>query len=178
MIDQSITIRRAVAEDAKAIAEVHVASWRTTYPGIVAQAYIDGLSVAERAAGWDRRLRNATTARPDILVAESSVGIVGFVAGGPIRAPEVGFDAELHAIYLRQDAQRVGVGRRLAYGWARIALERGFAAAIVRVLARNPACLFYERLGARRVRDDVLTIADAAYPEIWYGWDDLRALAT
>jgi GNAT superfamily N-acetyltransferase len=171
-----LVIRQAVADDARAIAEVHVAAWRTTYPGIVAQAYIDGLSVDARTAAWDSRLRVTTASRSEILVAESGTDIVGFVAGGPIREPELGFDAELHAIYLHQTAQRMGLGRRLVSNWATIALGRGLTAAIVRVLARNSACRFYERLGARQVRAGVITIGDAPYPEVWYGWDDLHAL--
>jgi hypothetical protein len=51
------TIRAADVDDAPAIAAVQVASWRTTYPGIVAQTHIDGLSVAERTIAWERRMR-------------------------------------------------------------------------------------------------------------------------
>ena len=40
------TIRCADLADAAGIAAVQVASWRTTYHGIVAQEYIDRLSVA------------------------------------------------------------------------------------------------------------------------------------
>jgi hypothetical protein len=42
MKNSELTVRRARPDDATAIAEVHVASWRTTYPGIVDQAYIRG----------------------------------------------------------------------------------------------------------------------------------------
>ena len=47
------------------------------------------------------------------------------------------------------DVQGRGLGRRLTTEWARRAVARGFHAAIARVLAGNPACHFYERLGAR-----------------------------
>jgi hypothetical protein len=43
-----LDIRRASQSDARAIAEVHVASWRETYRGIVPDAFLDALSVAER----------------------------------------------------------------------------------------------------------------------------------
>jgi hypothetical protein len=37
---EAVTIRRAVREDARAIARVHVDSWRTTYRGIVPEEHI------------------------------------------------------------------------------------------------------------------------------------------
>ena len=60
--------------------------------------------------------------------------------------------------------------------WAKVALGRGRRAAVVRVLARNPACRFYERLGAELLRDSQLMIGGQPYPERWYGWRDLLDL--
>jgi GNAT superfamily N-acetyltransferase len=172
-----VTIRRASRDDASAIAEVHVASWRTTFPGIIDQAYIDTLSVTERATAWAHRLSAEPDAAPDILVATTSDGgIAGFSSSGAIRDPLPGFDAELHAIYLLDCVQQAGVGRRLVREWARLALGRGWHAAVVRVLAANPACRFYERLGAEHLQDTQLVIAGNAYPERWYGWRNLHDL--
>ena len=55
-------------------------------------------------------------------------------------------------------------------------LASGCHAAVVRVLADNPACFFYERLGAERLRDTQYTIAGKPYPERWYGWRNLYDL--
>ena len=111
MIEPLVTIRPAVFDDATAIAEVHVGSWRTTYPGIVDQAYIDSLSVPERAAAWGRRLSADADMSPDVLVAVDADGdVVGFVSGGAIRDPIAGFNAELYAIYLLDSVQQKGVG--------------------------------------------------------------------
>jgi ribosomal protein S18 acetylase RimI-like enzyme len=171
------TIRVADVDDAPAIAAVQVASWRTTYPGIVAQTYIDALSVAERTIAWERRMRGEAGVAPETVVAQTAAGaVVGFASGGPLRVPTPGFDAELYAIYLLREAQGEGLGRRLVAHWARLAVARGFQAAIVRVLTANPACRFYERLGARRVKEGSLELGGLPYPEAWYGWDDLQAL--
>ena len=45
-------IRRARAEDAAGIAQVHVASWRSTYPGMVPDSYLIGLSTEAYAERW------------------------------------------------------------------------------------------------------------------------------
>jgi GNAT superfamily N-acetyltransferase len=172
-----INIRQAVPTDARAIADVHVDAWRATYTGIVAQSYLDGLSVAERAEAWERRLRDVTADRSDILVAELRGELVGFVAGGPRRPPTNGYDAQLHAIYLKAESHGQGIGRGLARAWATAAIERGLVAAMVHVLARNPARGFYEHLGARHLEDIEVTIGGEVYAEACYGWADLRALA-
>ena len=177
MNNRLIEIRHAVLADARAIAEVHVASWRTTYAGIVAQSYLDALSVDQRAAAWERRLANMTASRSEIFVVDTREGVVGFVAGGPRQAPTSGYDAQLHAIYLRSEVQGQGTGRKLAQVWAAAAVDRGWVAAVVDVLARNPARGFYERLGAQHLEDLAVVIGGDSYIEARYGWTNLQVLA-
>ena len=54
----SVTVRGATADDARAIAEVHVASWRWAYRGQVPDRILDELSVDEREAIWRAALHN------------------------------------------------------------------------------------------------------------------------
>ena len=81
-------IRPAVLDDADAIAHVHLASWKTTYPGIIAQDYIDSLRVEVGTAMWRTRL---TENAPATFVAEDESGIFGFAAGGAIVHNVVGY---------------------------------------------------------------------------------------
>jgi hypothetical protein len=48
--------------------------------------------------------------------------------------------------------------------------------ATVGVLAVNPACGFYERLGARYSHSEEVTIASVILEERFYTWPDLRVL--
>jgi GNAT superfamily N-acetyltransferase len=169
----------AEPRDAQGIGEAQVSSWRTTYPGIVAQSYIDSLTAEARAEVWGRVLRRETSPESYVLVAETAPGeVAGFASGGPIRKARAGFDAELYAIYIVKSAQGIGVGRALLEAWAAHEVVRGFRAAVVRVLANNPARYFYERMGARWLEDAMLNIGGEPYPEAWYGWNDLGAVGT
>ena len=47
MVTSTRRIRTATPEDARAIAEVHVASWRAAYRGVLPDTYLDRLSVDE-----------------------------------------------------------------------------------------------------------------------------------
>lgn len=44
--------RTAVPEDALAIAEVHVSSWRTTYRGLLPDSVLAAQSVEHRELAW------------------------------------------------------------------------------------------------------------------------------
>lgn len=47
-----MVIRSALPEDARAIAEVHVSSWRTTYRGLLPESVLAAQSVEQRESGW------------------------------------------------------------------------------------------------------------------------------
>ena len=105
---EPVNIRPARVEDARAIAEVHIESWRATYPGIVPQDYIDSVDVDVFTERWGERL--ATHPEMLIFVAEVGQYICGFASGGPARAELAGFPGELYAIYLIPECQSRKIG--------------------------------------------------------------------
>ncbi|MEP6493551.1 MAG: GNAT family N-acetyltransferase [bacterium] len=171
-------IRRATVADVADIAAVHVASWQTTYPGIVDQESITRRSLEVRTEQWERALRGETRLEPMVFVAENDDGeVAGFVSGGPIRVPRTGFDAELYAIYLIKAAQRTGVGRGLVERLVTALARENYASLVVEVLADNPACRFYERLGAALIEENDHRLDDRPYRGRLYGWSDISIFA-
>lgn len=169
-------IRLAVPEDAAAIARVHVASWRSTYRGLLPEDVLANLSVERREEMWRQQTE---TARQDprrgfVLVAEDDGGeVVGFVSAGPDREAGSDFDRELYAIYLLEAHQGQGIGRMLVDQVVDRFRAQGYGSMRVWVLDGNPAEAFYQRLGGRRVGTQTLTIGNADYLEVAYGWSDL-----
>ncbi len=49
-------IRRALPADAAGMAAVHVATWRTTYPGLLPDRYLVSLNPKAYAERWRRML--------------------------------------------------------------------------------------------------------------------------
>lgn len=141
---------RATAEDASAIAEVHVASWQSAYASLLPKTFLDRLSVEDRAATWHDLLR-----RPDVdtFVAtdESSAQAVGFLSVGASRNEDAPSGVgELFAIYVHPDWDGRGIGTAL-HGVGIATLAARFDEATLWVLEGNArACHFYERLGWRR----------------------------
>src|SRR5258708_6287321 len=102
-------IRLASTHDARAIAEVHVESYKSAYRGIFPEAFLNGLSVEQRESGW-RDLLAAQEPPLTMVGCDAGGSVVGFASGGKERTGQLGCDGELYAIYLRPDAQRKGLG--------------------------------------------------------------------
>lgn len=168
-------VRPAQVEDAASIAQVHITSWKTTYPGLIPQAYIDGLKVENSIAMWIEQLKQGVH---PVFVAEENGTVFGFAAGSAIIHPVEGYDAELASIYLLASHQRRGAGRALVAAVARALQERDYGNCAVWALEANPACGFYQRLGGVPVARQPIEIGGVSLPEIAFGWPDIRVLCT
>ena len=73
-------VREAILNDARRIAEIHVAAWRWSYCGIMPDATLDGLDVNQREANWTKLLEEK---RERALVAEENVRVMGWITFGP-----------------------------------------------------------------------------------------------
>jgi ribosomal protein S18 acetylase RimI-like enzyme len=187
-----VTIRRAEAGDAAAIAAVHVTAWHEAYAGLVPARMLSAFSVARRTRRWHRILTAPDPSRASavfVAVARDR-GTIGFGSCGRQPAPDLvaaGFAGEFSALYLLAAHQRQGVGRRLMRLMAQDLLAREMEGAALWVLRDNePARRFYEALGAavagqRIERVDAHIGARARAPdvlhEVAYGWPDLSVLA-
>ena len=138
-------VRPATLDDARAIAEIRVASWRATYAGTVPASILDWMDV-DRNEAWLRGLiREGRT----ILVVEDSAGrAAGYAMAGPARDDDADGFGEIEAIYLAPEARGRGLGAPLLAA-ARATLARaGHHTHVLWVLTDNwPARRFYERQG-------------------------------
>ncbi|HZT86514.1 MAG TPA: GNAT family N-acetyltransferase [Stellaceae bacterium] len=165
-----ISIRPARPEDAGQIARLDVETWRTTYPGMLADAYLAGLSAGRREPGWAAVIRREPR---DIRVAAAEDGtLLGFGSCGPCRG-EPGFTGEVFTLYVAPDWQNRGIGRGLLLALFSRLVAVGRNSAIIWVLRDNPARFFYRRLGGRQVSHRMLPFAGNHVAAEAYGWRDL-----
>lgn len=169
-------IRAGTPTDAAAIARVHVATWRSTYPGVLPVKYLLGLSEAACAKRW-RRILAINGYGNRTYVAEGPQGIVGFGSCGTQRSRLPDFSGEFYALYLLDEAQGQGLGRQLMAVMAGDLVDRGVRSALVWVLRDNPTHWFYERLGGTQVAQQRVRFAGTDLVQLAYGWRDLVPLA-
>jgi ribosomal protein S18 acetylase RimI-like enzyme len=171
-----LVVRAASPLDAGPLSKVHRESWRTTYAGILP------LDVIAREAGrrtegtWRRRLAASRGLQATWLAERPGEGIVGFASCGVAREPIEGLEAEIHALYVIQSAQRRGAGRALVREAARHFVRNGCFGFYLWVLKANRARMFYEALGGQEVAERTEHLGGHPFAEIAYAWHDLTAL--
>ena len=171
-----IEIRPATKDDAAAIARVRVDAWRTTYRGLIPDAYLDAMDVASSTQLWDRVL-SAPPNTTSVFVADEDGEVVAFAAGNLLEEPRYALDAELSAAYVRGDRQRKGIGKRLVDAVARAQRAHGAHGLIVWVIAGNKRARdFYEQLGASLLVEQPFEWDGMPLVEAGYGFPDIEAL--
>jgi hypothetical protein len=73
-----ITTRPIVLADAATVADLHTASWRSAYRGMLRDEYLDGDIATERRQVWTARLGESVDANYG-FIAEAETVPVGFV---------------------------------------------------------------------------------------------------
>ncbi len=165
------SVRQANAEDVLAIARVHVASWKTTYKGIIHQSFLDSLTIEKRLPGLQKTIENPET---DLLVVcENETGhVVGFVVVGRNREKNVDADGEMHAIYLAEEFQGFGAGKLLFEAGKNVLAQKSFKKMMVSVFQENRStCAFYENRGGTLIGSDSYVLEGIRYLTSTYLWD-------
>jgi len=174
-------LRKATIDDAGKLGAVHVAAWRETYADILPDDMLAGLSIEARSVMWAKILGDPSAfAETAVYMIEDKDSIVGFGACGRQRASrlkELGFDAEISAIYVLRSQQRRGVGRALMREMAADIRSRGHKAAALWVLRDNAAAReFYRHLGGEVVAEKEDRREKVKLIEVAYGWRELSPL--
>jgi GNAT superfamily N-acetyltransferase len=164
-------IRPALPQDARAIAEVRVASWRATYRGVVPDSYLDALTPEESEDRW-RAVATGEVPGAELRVCEVDGAVVGFAAYGAARDPSFGHGGELYATYYLPEAMGKGYGSAMLREVTARLVALGHNDMIVWVMEANArGRAFYENIlrmtpveGARQsFAIDGVTIWELAY---------------
>jgi len=177
-----VTIRRARPTDADAMGRVHVASWRSTYAGILSDTYLTGLSEAREGLGYERGLLDRRGGHAGFVAIADGMelpggGVIGFVTGGMSRRPVIA-EGEVETLYLTDDFHERGIGRRLMRAMASHLASLGAESAFTWVLEENPSRWFYQRLGGKPAVREHITFAGRPTTQIAYAWAPIHTLLT
>ena len=117
--------------------------------------------------------------QPSILVAEAHEDkVIGFAHCGPEREGDGAYEGEIYSLYLLEEYQRKGLGRRLFHAVTKRLLDNGMSSMLLWVFEANlGARRYYESLGGENTnRSAVIKIAGSDMVEIAYGWTDIAPL--
>ena len=158
----SYSVRPAAPRDAKAIAEIHVATWQAAYQGVIPDDFLKAMTVEKRLAYWREAIEFSD---PQILVAVDAEKVVGFV--GFDRSRDAGTKStvgEIWALYISPEHWRQGAGLALWDGARDGLKDEGCTQVTLWVLVANERALqFYEQAaGFKREMASLRTTAFGA----------------
>lgn len=139
----SYSVRPATSRDAKAIAEIHVATWQAAYKDLMPEDYLNQMTVEKRQAYWREAIEYS---EPQLLVATDGDQIAGFVGYDRSRdAKTRSTVGEIWAMYVAPAHWRQGAGLALWDGARDGLKEEGCTQVTLWVLLRNEGAMeFYE----------------------------------
>ena len=165
-----ITIRDVNFEDLRRVSEIVVESWKTAYRGIVADEYLESLTVDQN---YQKRLNDYTDG--GFVVAEINNEVVGFCRYRFENACEDKFldvDCELCALYVKPDYKGNGVGKKIINYVMNDFKEKGYKKMILWCFKDNyPARIFYEKMGGIYGLEGTITRGGKDYKEVCYTYD-------
>jgi len=136
----------AAPEDARAVAEIHVDTWRVAYASIVPADYLASLSVERREAMWRECI---ATGVPELLVVKEAGVVQGWLSFGQRRDEGSSkAEGEVWAIYVTPSAWSTGAGRLLWLRARELMLAQGFESCSLWVFPQNHRAIkFYHSAG-------------------------------
>lgn len=177
------TIRPAAPRDVEAIARIHVDTWHATYAGIIPDAYLVSMDMGRQHRLWQQTVRaggqtggqTGGSGHQVFVTALTTGEVVGFTSCGPARRDmlprRAPYDGEVYTLYVALDHQGHGHGKRLLDTCFGALRDQDKSAAIVWVLAANPARFFYEAQGGKKVAGRIEKFAGAKLEELGFGWE-------
>jgi len=165
-----MAIRPATIDDAEAIVEVHIQSWKWAYQGVVPEELMKRVEDPGRIA----RVRQMWDPNRVNLVSLDDQGAIVAFARENLPPGLDGYDCEIGSLYAHPGHARHGHGRALVRAMAATFAERGDVSLCIHTLKNNRiGRSFYERIGGTLVKEDKWEGLDA----VWYGWPDVATLA-
>ena len=161
----SFTFRDATENDIPELGKLHAITWAQTYNGKP--------NIKLRQHQWDKAFKEENDESWFcILVVDKNNKLVGFAKGIISRNDNSSKQhGDLNKIYLLNDYQRLGLGKKLFDHVAQRFLSKGVNDMVLFGVPQNPSCAFHEAMGGEKL------FSEKGKFDGGYRWSDLKKLA-
>jgi GNAT superfamily N-acetyltransferase len=142
-----MNIRQASPEDARSLADVHVASWQSAYRDIFSDSVLEHFTIDKWVSKFQQMIAEQTQV---IALIEDKRKILGYTIIGPNRDEDLKTEncGEVWGLYISPDHWRKGLGTQLTKWACRELKSRGYKIATLWVFQTNLAAReFYQAMG-------------------------------
>lgn len=155
-----VSVRIGWEDDAPAIADVQVQTWRRAYADLLPAEVLDQLDADAFAERWRDSLARPKDARHRVLVALDRATVTGFAATAPASDPDSDpvSDGEIAELAVRPDATGRGHGSRLLQACVDTLRADRFATSVMWLASTDDEC--------RRFLTSAGWAADGAHREL------------
>ena len=167
-------IRAGKVGDEKAIAQVIISTWKDSYKGIVSQSFLDSLTTEKHEVLFAQQLAQGTQII-HVLETDENI-IVGMISGGVDSSGK--YDCEIVAIYIENEYQKCGFGKRLFFENIKQYKDRGYKTMIIWTFEKNRDREFYERMGGKAIENQTCKVGNEDLPLVGFVWKDINKMAT
>lgn len=162
----SFTFREAVREDIAELGKLHAITWAETYNAA-------NPNIELRRSQWEKAFNEENDGSWFcIVIANMKNELVGFAKGKTYQDKNSpGLHGELNKIYLLNDYQRLGLGKKLFQRVVQKFLKMGVNSMVLFGIPQNPSCSFHEAMGGKRLYSETGNFDGG------YRWSDLKKIA-
>jgi GNAT superfamily N-acetyltransferase len=163
----SIEVRRADAQDARAISEVHRYAWEQAYSGLIPHKPLMQMICRRDETWWRKASRGSAT----ILVIEVEGQVVGYSTLGLNRARALPYDGEIYELYLLPEYQGTGLGSMLFGEALNLLKSLGCSGNIAWCLEDSDIVTrFFRSRGGRDVAEGMEDFAGTKLRKVAFAW--------
>lgn len=135
----SIIIRQATPNDARAIKQIHNAAYQISFRGYLPDEYLDTLTIDENIIQRTQKYLTQT----ECYVALAQNNVIGFMY---VCYPEEG-TFEIQALYIHPAYQKQGAGTALIQNLWQIKTKEKYKKCVVWTMKFGPSLPFYKKMG-------------------------------
>jgi GNAT superfamily N-acetyltransferase len=171
-------VRSGSLDDCVKVAALELAARRDTYDGLVPMPALEAVTLERTARRWRDFLAGEDELARLVIGEDATGASIAFGAAGAPREGALGWDAEIHGLFVLPRARGRHLGRRLLAALAVQLVEAGTSSLGGWALRESEGLRgFYRHLGGRAVGERVTTIGGHSVVEIAFVFDDPHRLA-
>lgn len=171
-----IKIRKGYPEDLEEITYVNRKSWKTTYPNIIEQEFLNNLSLTIPEKELESKKQEVRDGKAKYIVAQDNDKIVGMLKYIKTNNKNYEDTAEIQALYLLEDYQKQGIGKKMVNIATKEMSKENYKHMIIGCINENPSNEFYKKIGGKHIGKRDFVINDTVYQENIYYYEDISMI--